>query len=755
MKLFITLLLSLWGSLIFAQNYKEDAYLWHIKKTNLKVVIDGNIEDEVWKDLPIVKNFQRAFPIDTGYSNWQTEVKLTFDNENIYVAAKCYQKRSEYTVQSLKRDFQGGTSDVINILFDPSKDGLNGFLFGLSPLGVQRECLIANGDALAFEWDNKWNGAVQNYDDYWTAEMAIPFKTLRYSVASGANTWGLNFVRTKLKDWEVSTWHPVPRQYRPNNVAFCGSLVWDDAPPKTKRNISLIPYSSGGYAVDFKRVETTKELIEKPRIITKGIGTDAKIAITPSLNLDLTINPDFSQVEVDQQVANLSRFELFFPERRQFFLENRDLFAMFGFPSTRPFFSRRVGLAYNTRKYQNETVPILAGARLSGKLNDNWRIGLLNMQTKRKNWDENNLQPAANFTVATVQRKTFNRSTLSAIFVNKKNFLDNLTELQKYQRIGSDSTAFRPWNRIAGLEYNLYSKDNRWEGEWYYHRSFSPLKSKQGQTLAAFLGYRDRRWNARMGYFQVDKNYDSESGFVPRRSVQGIYPGVGINFYPNSKKIVTYSLNVDGDLTFNLAGKQTDRDMGFNFKLETKSQTAVTVGIYNAYTFLTDNFDPTNLPKLTDYTYTGFRADIMTSSTYDLQLQTKIQIGEFFNGNISSIQGLLSYRVQPIGLFSLGYSYNRISLPAPYPSATVLLLGPKAEISFTKTLSASAFFQYNTQANNFNINTRVQWRFAPVSDIFLVYTDNSFADEIANTKVRFLTPKNRAIVFKVVYWLNV
>jgi hypothetical protein len=762
MKLLFTNIFCFLGCLIFAQNNKVDDYLLHIKKTTQTIEIDGNIEDEDWNDIVAVKDFRKAFPIDTGYSKWPTEVKVTFDDKNIYVAAKCFQKRAEYTVQSLKRDFVGGTSDVINIIFDPSKDGLNGFLFGLSPLGVQRECLVSNGDVLSFEWDNKWSGAVQNFDDYWTAEMAIPFKTLRYSVASGPNTWGLNFVRTYLKDWEVSTWFPVARQFRPNNVAFCGSLVWDEAPPKTGRNIAVIPYVSGGYAVDYQR-NSNLELTAKPGSFRKGLGGDAKISVTPSLNLDLTINPDFSQVEVDQQVANLSRFELFFPERRQFFLENRDLFAMFGFPSTRPFFSRRVGLAYNTVKFQNETVPILAGARLSGKLNDNWRIGLLNMQTKRKDWNEKNLQPAANFTVATVQRKTFDRSTLSAILVNKQNFLGNLTEGQKYQRIGSDSFAFQPWNRVAGLEYNLYSKDNRWEGEWYYHRSFSPDKNKQGQTLASFLGYRDRRFNARMGYFQVDKHYDSESGFVPRRSVQGIYPGVGFNFYPSIKRISVLKLSVDGDLTYNLAGKQTDRDLFYNFSVESLKQTVLTVGFYNTYTYLLNDFDPTNLyksgtlplPKLTDYNYGGFRADLMTSSTYNLQLQSKIQIGRFFNGNISTFQGLLSYRVQPVGLFSLGYSYNRIRLPAPYASATVLLLGPKAELSFTKTLSASAFFQYNTQANNFNINARVQWRFAPVSDMFLVYTDNSFADEIANTKVRFLTPKNRAFVFKVVYWLNV
>lgn len=165
-------------------------------------------------------------------------------------------------------------------------------------------------------------------------------------------------------------------------------------------------------------------------------------------------------------MANLSRFELFFPETRQFFLENRDLFATFGFPNTRPFFSRRIGLAYNPVKEQNEKVSILAGARLSGKLTDNLRVGLLNMQTRQRDWDSTSVQPSANFTVATIQQKVFSRSAISAVFVNKQNSLEKLNDTQRGE--------WQPWNRVAGLEYNLYSKDNRWEGECYYHRSLSP-----------------------------------------------------------------------------------------------------------------------------------------------------------------------------------------------------------------------------------------------------------------------------------------
>jgi hypothetical protein len=709
----------------------------------------------MWKDGSAADHFQYAFPVDTGFTKWQSEVRLCFDDKFLYVAGTCWQRREDYTIQSLKRDFQPGTSDVINIVLDPTKDGLNGFLFAVSPLNVQREALIDNGANMSFDWDNKWYSAVRNYDDRWTFEMAIPFKTLRYTVSGGENSWHINFIRTKLKGWEVSTWHPVPQQYSPNNVAFAGNLLWDEAPPRPGANIVLAPYLTAGYNIGYNRDDNTQALLSKTQRSTANLGGDAKIGITPSLNLDLTFNPDFSQVEVDHQVTNLTRFQLFFPERRQFFLENRDLFAMFGFPNTRPFFSRQVGLAYDSSAQQYVRVPILVGARLSGKINDRWRIGLLNMETGRQHLSGDQILPAASFTVATVQRKMFGRSALGAIYVDKENFLSGLSNTQK--------AGIQPWNRVAGLEYNLYSRDNRWEGEWYYHRSLSPDPNQRGATFAHYLGYQDRHFQARTGYMWIDNTYSAEVGFVPRKGIQSMFPGIGYTFYPKGKQVNTWGFNIDGNLTYDLKLKETDRDWFVSAHTEFKDQSGFVGGFFNTYTYLTGDFDPTYLSKAGTqplpanhgYTYSGFRGNYYSSSSYNLQGFVNATAGQFFNGNIVSVDGELSYRLQPIGVFALGYSYNHIHLPQPYPSADLWLLGPRAELSFTRSLFGSAFFQYNTQANNFNINARLQWRFAPVSDLFLVYTDNSFAQRIPNTDVRFFAPKNKAIVLKVVYWLNV
>ncbi len=725
-----------------------------LRKATVPMAVDGQLNEAAWAEAEVASDFTQQFPVDTVLADARTEVRLTFDDRFLYVGVTCWQARADYTVPSLKRDFPTGSSDVFDVLLSPSRDGLNGFLFGISPLNVQREALIDNGTTLSLDWDNRWTSAVVNHGDYWVAEMAIPFKTLRYSRSEGANTWAVNFVRTRLKGWEVSTWHPVPRQYEPGNLAFCRPLQWETPPPPPGLNAAIIPYITARQETDFRRQAPALTLVERAQRSAYGIGGDAKVGITPSLNLDLTFNPDFSQVEVDRQVVNLSRFELFFPERRQFFLENRDLFAMFGFPRTRPFFSRRIGLARNPLTGQNETVPIVAGARMSGKITDEWRVGLLNMQTARLNWDSARVLPAANFTVATLQRKVFSRSALSGIFVNKENFVGALTDVQRAD--------IQPWNRVAGLEFNLYSADNRWEGEWYYHRSFSPDPRRRGQTAAQFLGYFDRHFNARLGYLLVDSFYTAEAGFVPRKGFQSFFPGGGLIFYPKKGKINNWSVRLNGDFTYSLFFQETDRELGVSGRATFQNQAEVGFYLNNNYTFLFEDFDPTNLyrpgtkplPGGQGYTYNNGGAYFSSSNTYDLRGWVEVLVGQFFNGQAQSVQGEISYRWQPYGTFAVSYTYNRIRLPAPYAKADVWIVGPRAELAFLRSWFISAFFQWNTQANNFNINARLQWRFAPVSDVFLVYTDNSFATPIANTEVRFFSPKNRALVLKVVYWLN-
>ncbi|MEO6355956.1 MAG: DUF5916 domain-containing protein, partial [Ferruginibacter sp.] len=330
------------------------AYQLHINKTSLPVTIDGEMNEQAWQDASAAENFFMVLPMDTSHAKVKTSVRMTYDAKNMYIIAVCYlTKPAPYMVESLRRDFSFGRNDNFIFFMDPFDDRTNGFTFGANAAGAQWDGSLYSGGSADLSWDNKWVSVVKNYPDKWIFEAAIPFKTIRYK--KGIKQWGINFSRLDIKEAEKSSWTPIPRQFPTASLAYTGTLVWDEAPPEPGANISVIPYVLGGISKDYEH--------KTPNDYRKAIGADAKIALSSSLNLDLTVNPDFSQVEVDKQVTNLDRYELFFPEKRQFFLENADLFANFGYTNIRPFFSRRIGLG----------VPINYGARLSGSLNKNWR----------------------------------------------------------------------------------------------------------------------------------------------------------------------------------------------------------------------------------------------------------------------------------------------------------------------------------------------------------------------------------------------
>ena len=359
-----------------------DKYQLNVRRTTETITIDGKLDEATWQQTDKADNFIQNFPTDSLLATSQTEVMITFDDDFLYVGGICHDKsEKEHIVQSLKRDFDWPLNENIGLMFDTFNDYNTGFSFGLSALGVQREGLVApsNDRTVNTDWDCKWYSAVNDEEDKWTFEMAIPFKSIRFN--STNRTWNLVIIRLDLKNNERTVWTPVPQGMRMSSFNFGGRINFEDELPKSGTNISFIPFITGSVGKNFEDREPTET--------TGAVGFDAKIAVTSSLNLDLTVNPDFSQVDVDEQVTNLDRFEIFFPERRQFFLENNDLFGQNGFPPARPFFSRRIGIAssdmiingVDSTKYGQ--VPIIYGARLSGKVGNNWRIGALNMLTNQ------------------------------------------------------------------------------------------------------------------------------------------------------------------------------------------------------------------------------------------------------------------------------------------------------------------------------------------------------------------------------------
>jgi len=717
-----------------------------IKRSTDPIKLDGIIDEASWKNAELIDNLIQQFPYDTSRSKVRTEFKLTYDDHFLYVSAIAYDNTpGKYVVASLRRDFRGSGLDGLSVVLDPFQDVTNGFFFGLSPAGVQREGLISNGyiarNDLNLSWDNKWYGATKINENNWVAEFAIPFKTLRYK--AGSKKWNVKLYRIDSKENERAVYPFTPRIFEPGNLNYSAEMIWDAPLEHPGANISIIPYVAGQTSRDFEKDQPQKSELQA--------GGDAKVAVTSSLNLDLTVNPDFSQVEVDQQVTNLDRFEIFYPERRQFFLENADLFSSFGHMNARPFFSRRIGVARDTSTGLNVQNRILFGARLSGNLNKQWRVGLLNMQTAEVK--DSNI-PSYNYTVGTTQRRLGTNSNIRAIFVNRQQFkIDSSDfELSGYN-----------YNRIAGLDYNYNFLNNKWTGNLFYHKQFTETKPGKEFAHGYGLSYNTQQLNFNWYHQIIGSGYDPAVGFAPRNGYKRISPSAKYLFYPKSDIVNNHGPTTDLAFIWDDLYGFTDRDLkaGYSFVFQTNGTLDLIAS--NTYTYLFRNFNATNtpntpdslkLPAFTDYTYSYAQIAFTSDPRKVINYELGGTAGQYYSGTRYGVRGLVNYRFQPYGVFSVEMNYNKISLPLPYKSADIYLISPRLDLTLTRSVFLTTFFQYNSQYNNVNINTRFQWRFKPVSDLFIVYTDNYFySTEQPNIPQNF-TPKNRALVLKLTYWLN-
>jgi hypothetical protein len=420
----------------------------------------------------------------------RTEVRITSDEQLLYISAVCYGP-DNYVIKTLKRDAEFEDGDGFGVVMDPVNEKTNGFTFGVTPAGVQTEFLVTGQTGrredlepgrlprgINMAWDNKWFCEVTSHPDHWIAEIAIPFKSLRFDAGKGE--WGINFFRLDAGTNSIHTWAPVPIEFRETDLGYTGALLWEDPPEKAPRNLALIPYVIGGAAKDFEAGTPVDPSFQA--------GLDAKIPVTSNLNLDLTVNPDFSQVEVDEQVINLTLFDIRLPEKRLFFLENSDIFEDFGIPPMKPFFSRRIGL-----DEEGNPIPILYGARLSGNVNKDLRIGVMNLQTR-----ETGGTLPQNYTVASVHQQVLARSVI-------KGFIHNRDALRSEDP---------DYNRNAGLEFQYRSADGRFRTFAGYSKSFSPGQKTKNYFYNTGIGYDNRNLSIYTNLAGLGENYRADLGYI-------------------------------------------------------------------------------------------------------------------------------------------------------------------------------------------------------------------------------------------------
>ena len=717
--------------LVLAQETEKKIF---VKLINEPIVVDGDLSEPIWQEAGAAENFQQYFPSDSILAKQQTQIKMLYDNSTLYLGVTVYSSGDQYIIPSLQRDFRAGNNDNISFLFDTFKDGTNAFLFGTNPLGVRREALITGGGAdlsgFTTSWDVKWRGETKIGDGNYTAEIAIPLTSFKFR--EGETSWRFNSYRFDMQENETSTFAKIPQNQLVFNLAFMGEMVFEEPLGKSRTPLALIPYVNGLASRDFDISDSNAQY---------KVGGDAKIAVGNGMNLDLTLNPDFSNVQVDNVVTNLTRFEISLPERRQFFIDNNDLFGNFGNArDENPFFSRRIGLATN-KEGQTIENRIIAGMRLSGKLSEDWRLGLLSIQTDE---DLENEIASNNNTVFSLQKKLFSRSNIGVFFINRETFKD-----YDFQEDNDK------YNRVFGVDYNLASADNKWVGKFFLHGSMTPEERDQESAGGAELVFNSRYFNMGLRGNYVGEGFQSDLGFVRRKDIIAARPFVELAFWPKKGKVNNHNLRLSPNAIWRpgLDMQNTDFTMFSSWTTKYRNQSEISGRMFNRYTFLTEEFEPSGkdnavpLPGNVGYHYTSFEIRYQSDRRKVFSYSIEPGFGQFYEGHRNVIAGSFNLRLQPKVIVGLQYEYNQLRMPKPYSNTEITIISPRVDITFNKSVFWTTLIQYSNRNDNLGVNSRLQWRFAPLSDLFVVYNDNYFVTDFG--------PKFRSLNLKFTYWLNI
>ena len=717
---------------IWAQKINDSTY---VNFTNQKIVIDGIDNESDWKIAEIKSNFWQWFPTDSLKALNQTEIRFLYDSNNIYVFIKCYEDKNNTIISSLRRDM-GRFSDFFLFTLDTFNDLTNAYAFGGNSVGVKKDEIIFNGGRTLgkdsnWDWDAKFDLKTKVYENFYAAEMRIPLSSIRFS--NNSKLWKYNVYRRRINDNEFSTLFRVPQEQSFINLSYSKPLVFEKPLGKSKTPITIIPYINLLKSNNFEIGRKTNDF---------QYGGDGRIYIGTGLNLDVTINPDFSQIEVDDQIINLTRFALRLPEKRQFFIQNSDLFSGFGdIYENQPFFTRRIGVTkdINGNTIQNK---IHAGIRLSGKLTNKLRVGLLNMQTAE---DEMNLIPSNNNTVLSFQQSIFSKSNFKFLFVNRQKTSENNSLLNQEK-----------YNRVLGFDYNFISKDDKIRGKVFFYNTFSPSVNKEGFSTGGWINYNTRKNRFRTAFFKTTPNFTSDLGFTRRTDFKKNYTSYNRVFYPKSKSI--QSIEFGPQLYYidkpGLNNQVTDRRFSANLSFNFKNMSGIDFEFTNSYIFLENNFDPTGANENSpinrgSYETRQIEMEYGSTNRRKFRFKSNINIGGYFNGEKYSISNDFNFRIDKLMQASLKFRYDKIDLPDPQNSVALFLISPKVDFTFSKNIFWATFVQYSNFSNSLGINSRFQWRFAPLSDLFLVYTDNS--NYIENDFI----PNFRTINLKITYWINI
>jgi hypothetical protein len=673
------------------------------------ITIDGVLDEEVWSRAAPAEGFVQADPLEGQPATELTEVRVAFDADHLYIAAHCHDSDpSGIVVNEIRKDFVGRDQDIFEVLLDTFADRRNGFVFATNAAGARSDTQMANeGRDVNPNWDAVWWVEARRVPDGWTAEFRIPFKTLRFD-AGASQTWGINFSRRVRRKNEVSYWSPVSRAFSIYRASAEGDLT-GLAALRQGRNLRVKPFLVGGALRGVGEPEFDGEL---------SAGVDVKAGVTPSLTLDVTVNPDFAQAEADEQQVNLTQFSLFFPEKREFFLENSGIFYFGDIPRNqrqvsrfRPpeedlllFFSRRIGLSDT-----GEQDPLYGGVRLTGRAGA-YGLGFMTLQSEAVGEKAGN-----NYTVLRVRRDIFSSSDLGAIVLSREPSGDS-----------------RDFNRVGGVDANFrFFKNLSLNG--FAARSDAPGVSTNQNAAKVSVGWEDSQKRLQASVMTIGEGFKDDLGFVRRVGVTRQFYDWASFWQPNSLRTRGIRQLQPHARLFNYTGPDGE--------LVTRNGHVANQLTWNNGAFFEYAFEPR--VEAIDRPFTISPGVVIPPGRYDwnqhlllfesdhsraLSGSIRATVGDFWSGTQKTTQISVLYRPTYRLSIDLGLQVSDITLQQPDASFTTTLVNLRSGYSFTTNMFLDALVQYRTDVEQFSANVRFNLIHRPLSDFFIVYNESQFGD---------------------------
>jgi hypothetical protein len=687
--------------------------------------IDGVLDEAVWRTATPIDVFVQQEPREGQPATDRTEVRLVYDSKHIYIGVHAHASEPVVATEMRRDADRLFDEDNFQVIIDTFHDSRNGYMFLTTPLGAKLEQQIFDeGEGggrgttsnVNRNWDGVWDTAARIVNDGWVAEISIPVNTVRFT-PSDEQTWGINFERNIRRKNESVFWSPIPKAYSLTRVSMAGELRGLRG-LNLGLDLKLKPFVLGGV----HDLRTSRTVSSTSAL--RDIGLDARYGVTAGLNLDVTVNTDFAQIEVDEQQVNLTRFGLFFPEKRDFFLENSNLFTMgtgSAFTSTPVqtdlFFSRRIGLSDS-----GQVIPILGGGRLAGKAGRN-NIAMLDIQT-----DEAFGRPGDNFFVSRYSRDIFRRSRVGALFINKES-------------VGSDH-----YNRTMGVDANL-ALSRSLQINSYLAKTATPGRAGRDMAFYGRIAYRDPNWNLWLNYLDVQDNFNAEAGFVQRTGIRTTKAYFSPT--PRPKKgniklmepmyVLTYSTDQDNRLIgrlHHLMHGTTLRDDSFINVIYQRNLDVLDLPF---------RIRPTVVIPPGAYTMDEWVFSYNTSPGRRLYSRLSFSPNEFYGGDKKTTT--FAGGVRATSQLSAELQYNRNDVDMPWGKFLVNLTTLRVDYTFSPRMTIRSLTQYNSSTHEVSNNIRYNFIHRPGSDLYVVY------NELRQTGLPsdIFAQKDRQLVLKVNY----